>query len=98
MRFNMPFGRVGVGEFGTYFVGYASAPDVIEQMLTNMFVGKPPAAHDRILDFSRAVTGSLYFVPTADFLDDPPAAAPGGGADSGGGADQSLRIGSLRPR
>ena len=33
MRFNMPFGRVGAGEFGTYFIGYARSPDVIEQML-----------------------------------------------------------------
>ncbi len=26
MRFNMPFGRVGAGEFGTYFIGYAAQP------------------------------------------------------------------------
>jgi porphyrinogen peroxidase len=72
VRFNMPFGSVGAGEFGTYFIGYARSPDVIEQMLTNMFVGKPPGNHDRILDFSTAVTGNLFFVPTIDFLDDPP--------------------------
>ena len=42
-------------------------------MLTNMFIGKPPGNYDRILDFSTAVTGNLFFVPTADFLDDPPA-------------------------
>jgi putative iron-dependent peroxidase len=70
LRLNMPFGRVGSGEFGTYFIGYASAPDLIEEMLTNMFVGKPPGTYDRILDFSTAVTGSLFFVPTVDFLDD----------------------------
>ena len=63
MRFNMPFGAVGDGEFGTYFIGYASASDVIEQMLTNMFVGKPPRTYDRILDFSTALTGNLFFVP-----------------------------------
>ena len=43
-------------------------------MLTNMFVGNPPGNYDRILDFSTAVTGNLFFVPTADFLDDPPTA------------------------
>jgi putative iron-dependent peroxidase len=37
-----------------------------------MFLGDPPGNYDRILDFSTAVTGSLFFVPTADFLDDPP--------------------------
>jgi porphyrinogen peroxidase len=72
LRYNMPFGRVGDGEFGTYFVGYARSPEVLEQMLTNMFVGRPPGNYDRILDFSTALSGSLFFVPTVDFLDDPP--------------------------
>jgi porphyrinogen peroxidase len=90
VRFNMPFGRVGAGEFGTYFIGYARSPDVIEQMLTNMFVGKPPGSHDRILDFSTALTGALFFVPSRDLLDDPPAPAA---TDR---ADETLGIGSLR--
>jgi putative iron-dependent peroxidase len=77
VRLNMPFGHVGAQEFGTYFIGYARSPDVIEEMLTNMFVGNPPGTTDRILDFSTAVTGNLFFVPSADFLDDPP--APGDG-------------------
>jgi putative iron-dependent peroxidase len=94
VRFNMPFGRVGTGEFGTYFIGYARTPAVIEQMLTNMFVGSPPGTTDRILDFSTAVTGTLFFVPTSDFLDDPPAPAESAATDAAIG---SLRIGSLRP-
>jgi porphyrinogen peroxidase len=102
VRDNMPFGRVGDGEFGTYFIGYAASLDVTEQMLTNMFIGKPPGNYDRILDFSTAVTGCLFFVPSADMLDDPPgppepasAQAPEPeAADSP--ADYSLRIGSLR--
>ncbi|GAB2664457.1 Dyp-type peroxidase [Gordonia jinhuaensis] len=72
MRDNMPFGRVGSDEFGTYFIGYAAHPSVTEEMLTNMFIGKPPGNHDRILDFSTAVTGGLFFVPSVEFLDDPP--------------------------
>ncbi|MFE0512261.1 Dyp-type peroxidase [Streptomyces sp. NPDC058964] len=76
VRENMPFGNVGEGEFGTYFIGYARTPAVTEQMLRNMFLGDGRATHDRILDFSTAVTGCLFHVPTADFLDDPPA-APG---------------------
>ena len=70
LRLNMPFGKVGDGEFGTYFIGYARTPEVIEDMLRNMFIGKPAGTYDRILDFSTAVTGSLFFVPTVDFLDD----------------------------
>ena len=77
LRDNMAFGAVGPGEFGTYFIGYAATPSVIEQMLENMFIGDPPGNHDRILDFSTAVTGSLFFVPTADFLEDPPSAPDG---------------------
>ena len=69
VRDNMPFGEVGKGEFGTYFIGYARSPRRIEQMLVNMFVGKPPGNYDRLLDFSRAVTGTLFFVPSTTFLE-----------------------------
>ncbi len=72
VRDNMPFGSAGSGEFGTYFIGYAATPSVTEQMLQNMFIGQPPGNTDRILDFSTAVTGNLFFVPSADFLDDIP--------------------------
>lgn len=76
LRDNMPFGRPGHGEFGTYFIGYCRTPRVTEAMLENMFVGRPPGNYDRLLDFSRAVTGNLFFVPSATFLDDLGAAAP----------------------
>jgi len=69
VRDNMPFGDIGKGEFGTYFIGYARSPRRIEQMLVNMFVGRPPGNYDRLLDFSRAVTGTLFFVPSATFLE-----------------------------
>lgn len=102
IRDNMPFGRAAAGEFGTYFIGYARSPRTIEQMLENMFVGRPPGNYDRLLDFSVAKTGSLFFAPSATFLQaigdaappdqpapaDPPAAAPP--------RDGSLRIGSLK--
>jgi len=72
VRANMPFGSPGQGEFGTYYIGYAATPAVTEEMLSNMFIGLPPGNTDRILDFSTAVTGCLFFAPCADFLDDPP--------------------------
>jgi len=102
LRDNMAFGAVGRREFGTYFIGYASTPSVIEQMLRNMFVGDPPGNHDRILDFSTPVTGSLFFVPTADFLDDLPpapsttAAEPAPVETTAELGDGSLGIGALR--
>jgi putative iron-dependent peroxidase len=79
LRDNMPFGRPGSAEFGTYFIGYSRSPRTIEQMLENMFIGKPPGNYDRLLDFSRAITGNLFFVPSATYLEnvaeDQPAAA-----------------------
>jgi putative iron-dependent peroxidase len=80
VRDNMPFGEVGKGEFGTYFIGYARSPARIERMLTNMFVGQPPGNYDRLLDFSKAVTGSLFFVPSATFLDNVPTPESGAGS------------------
>lgn len=76
VRDNMPFGDLGKGEFGTYFIGYARSPQRIERMLQNMFVGDPPGTYDRLLDVSRAVTGSLFFVPSATFLDNVSPDAP----------------------
>jgi putative iron-dependent peroxidase len=75
LRLNMPFGTIGGGpdgrgESGTYFIGYSASPTVTETMLSNMFIGSPPGNTDRILDFSTALTGTLFFVPTSDFLDD----------------------------
>jgi len=107
VRANMPFGVVGQGEFGTYFIGYSRSPSTIEQMLENMFIGRPPGNYDRILDFSRAVTGNLFFVPTATFLEDvtqgaspaEPAAAPPAVEPSQPTPlmpDGSLGIGSLK--
>ena len=69
LRDNMPFGNAARGEFGTYFIGYARSPRTIEQMLVNMFVGRPVGNYDRLLDFSRAVTGNLFFAPSATFLE-----------------------------
>jgi len=69
LRDNMPFGHAGQKEFGTYFIGYSRSPRTIEEMLQNMFVGKPSGNYDRLLDFSRAVTGNLFFVPSATFLE-----------------------------
>ena len=111
LRDNMPFGTVGHGGSGTYFIGYAREPGRIERMLENMFVGLPPGNYDRILDFSRAVTGSLFFVPSPAFLEavsaeaappppvaaDPPAPGPAAPArPRSRPGDGSLGIGSLK--
>ncbi len=112
LRDNMPFGAPGSNEFGTYFIGYARSPATIELMLTNMFVGRPEGNYDRLLDVSRAVTGTLFFVPSQPVLDAIGAGEVLTGADQLADAsdpvveagpaapaldlDGSLQIGSLR--
>jgi putative iron-dependent peroxidase len=105
LRDNMPFGKPGHGEFGTYFIGYSRSPRTTEQMLENMFIGRPPGNYDRILDFSRAVTGSLFFAPSQTFLENlgdeepsnVPASPPPPEPDrSSRVRDTSLGVGSLK--
>ncbi|KAI1840047.1 hypothetical protein JX265_013879 [Neoarthrinium moseri] len=68
LRDNMPFGSPASGEFGTYFIGYSRRLWVIERMLERMFIGDHPGLHDRILDFSRPLTGTTFFAPSAETL------------------------------
>jgi len=106
LRDNMPFGRPGYGEFGTYFIGFSRTPGTIEQMLENMFVGRPPGNYDRLLDFSRAVTGNLFFAPSASLLENLGAEEPAADSttatsehdrtSSSPVRDTSLGIGSLK--
>jgi putative iron-dependent peroxidase len=105
IRDNMPFGRVAEKEFGTYFIGYARSPRTIELMLDNMFIGQPPGNYDRLLDFSVARTGNLFFVPSATFLENIPDDEPAAGVSDQPAApapepaprrEGSLDIGSLK--
>src|SRR5215831_2890898 len=106
LRDNMPFGNVGSGEYGTYFIGYARTPARTELMLQNMFVGRPEGNYDRLLDVSRAVTGNLFFVPSAPLLEsladgpsvaaDAPAQASPATPPAQPGPSGSLNIGSLK--
>jgi putative iron-dependent peroxidase len=103
VRDNMPFGAPGSGEFGTYFIGYSRTPDTTEQMMRNMFTGSPEGNYDRLLDFSRPVTGNLFFVPSQPLLErlaDGPleagTAAPGTAAPGTAGGSGSLEIGSMK--
>jgi putative iron-dependent peroxidase len=110
LRDNMPFGRFASGTseqgaFGTYFIGYSATPATIETMLLRMFLGDTAGNTDRLLDFSTAVTGSLFFVPSLDFLEDLPTPPSGVASASSGDAtplprdgaptDGSLGIGAL---
>lgn len=68
LRDNMPFGSPASGEFGTYFIAYSSKLWVVEKMIERMFLGEPPGLHDRLLDYSRPLTGTVFFAPPTDVL------------------------------
>ncbi|MFT3732146.1 MAG: Dyp-type peroxidase [Hyphomicrobium sp.] len=69
LRDNMPFGRPGQREFGTYFIGYSRYLWVIEKMLERMYLGDTPGAYDRLLDFSTPLTGATFFAPARPALE-----------------------------
>jgi porphyrinogen peroxidase len=99
LRDNMPFGNAARDEYGTYFIGYSRNPGTTEQMLQNMFVGRPAGNYDRILDFSTAITGSLFFVPALELLESLSGIQPSGDATTASHSAEigpSLGIGSLR--
>lgn len=99
VRHNMPFGEVGKGVYGTYFIGYSRTAAVTEKMLSNMFIGDPPGNTDHILEFSTAVTGGKFFTPIVDFLNNPPPlpdAEPAADDEDDQPADVPIRDGSLR--
>lgn len=98
VRDNMPYGNVGGGDVGTFYIAYSSAPDVTEEMLRKMFIGEPEGNYDRLLDFTTAVTGSQFFTPTIDFLEalpEQPVAESTAAQVRTRRADGSLGIGSL---
>ena len=97
LRHNMAFGRPGAKEFGTYFIGYARTPAPIEQMMKNMFVGRPPGNYDRLLDYSRAMTGGLFFVPSEDLLDELPDRNPAAAAESAESAPSTPPVSATPP-
>ena len=92
VRDNMAFGQAG-GDLGTSFIGYSRSPRTMEQMLENMFIGKPPGNYDRLLDFTHAVTGNLFFVPSATFLEEVTIDEPGAAI-----APRSSRVEGISPQ
>ena len=68
LRRSVPY--AGVTEEGLHFVAFAAAPTTFEKMLRRMFVADDEASHDHLTDFSTPVTGSAWFVPSLEQLDE----------------------------
>ena len=63
VRMNVVFANPGEGVRGTYFIGYARHWNVTRQMVTNMFT-----QDDRLLEYSTAKKGQLFFIPSKEIL------------------------------
>jgi len=66
LRHSMPYGNMG--EHGLYFVSYSKQPEPFIAMLESMIQGDGDGVHDRLLDYSQALTGASFFVPPISFL------------------------------
>jgi putative iron-dependent peroxidase len=65
-RRSTPYGTVR--ELGLYFLAFSADRSRFDKMLARMF-GGPDGEHDRLLDFTKPVSGSYYFAPSLDALD-----------------------------
>jgi porphyrinogen peroxidase len=65
-RRSVPYG--GVREHGLYFVAFSSERSRYDLLLSRMFGSAPGGVRDRLTDFSHPVTGSYYFAPSLNAL------------------------------
>lgn len=66
LRQSYPWGTVR--EAGLYFAAYTKSLDVYDVMLARMMGTTTDGLHDRLMEFSRAVTGATFFVPSLETL------------------------------
>lgn len=66
LRQSYPWGTVR--EAGLYFAAYTKSLDIFDLMLARMMGTTTDGLHDRLMEFSRAVTGATFFVPSIETL------------------------------
>jgi porphyrinogen peroxidase len=66
LRQSYPWGTVR--EAGLYFVAYTKSLDIYDLMLARMMGVADDGRHDRLMEFSRAVTGATFFVPSLETI------------------------------
>ncbi len=66
LRQSYPWGTVR--EAGLYFAAYTKSLDVFDSMLARMMGATADGLHDRLMEFSRAVTGATFFVPSTETI------------------------------
>jgi putative iron-dependent peroxidase len=65
-RRSVPYGTLV--EHGLYFVAFSAERDRFDRMLARMYGIGGDGQHDRLMDFSRAVSGAFYFAPSLSLL------------------------------
>lgn len=68
LRANVMFSTPSKNEYGTFFISYSKTFDVVQDMLNHMFLGKDSCTHDKLLEFSTAQTGTLFFAPSKELI------------------------------
>lgn len=66
-RRSFPYG--GVRQHGLYFLAFACDQHRFDAILKNMYGVSGDGLHDRLLDFTQAVTGSYWFAPSREALE-----------------------------
>jgi putative iron-dependent peroxidase len=66
VRHSFPYGTVS--EAGLFFIAYTRTLDVPERMLARMIGASDDGIHDRLMDFTRAVSGATFFAPSLKAL------------------------------
>jgi putative iron-dependent peroxidase len=66
VRQSLPYGNTS--EHGLFFIAYCRTPDIPEQMLARMMGAGGDGLKDRLMEFSRAVSGAHFFAPALPTL------------------------------
>ncbi|MBD8511813.1 Dyp-type peroxidase [Photobacterium sp. CAU 1568] len=66
VRHSLPYGTVS-GEHGLLFIAYCAQQRNFREMLDSMY-GEKDGQTDKLLDFTKAVTGAYFFVPSTEML------------------------------
>ena len=66
VRHSYPYGTTS--EHGLYFVAYTAELSRVEKMLVRMYGEDPDGLSDRLMDFTRPVSGGAFFVPSMELL------------------------------
>lgn len=66
LRQSMPFGDLQ--QQGLVFVSYSKTPSIFDIMLKSMIEGDEQGRADHLMKYTQATSGSAFFVPTLDFL------------------------------